>query len=78
MDIMEQCDNLVVKLLLSCHGRSTFVQKLVSHDEILLVPPSIDGDGQGWSNRTWERTVATEIEELGSEMLDVKSEEEAG
>ena len=75
MNIMEDRDDLIVKLLLTCHGRSIFVKNLVDDDDILLVSSTIDGDGQLWSNLKWDRVMGAEIEELGDDISDADSDE---
>jgi hypothetical protein len=64
--MMKDCNNVIVKLLLSCHGRSNFIRRSVDDKDILLVPSEIDGDGQGWSDRTWNRKMGNDIDALGN------------
>ena len=65
INLIEERDDLVVKLLLTCHGRSNFIKRLVDNEDTLLVPSTINGDGQIWSNRAWDRIVDVEMEEHG-------------
>lgn len=51
LNIMDSCKNLVMKLLLTCHGRSQFVRRYVEDADVFLVPSDIDGEGQGWNTR---------------------------
>ena len=64
LNIMEDCKNVNMKLLLSYHGRSAFVKDLVDDDDILVVPSAIDGDFQGWNEYAWERSVGHGIQTL--------------
>ena len=41
---MVSCEKVSIKLLLTCHGRSFFVNKYIDDKDILLVPSTIDGE----------------------------------
>jgi hypothetical protein len=58
---VEQATTITIKLLFTCPSRSAFVKDFVGDEDILNVPESVDGDGQGWSNFTWQRTTGREI-----------------
>ena len=54
LDIMAACGHVVIKLLLTCHGRSSFVKDSFAEEDILLAPATVDGDCQGWNDRVWK------------------------
>ena len=63
---IEQSRKITIKLLITCPSRSMFVKNYIEDEEdVELVPERIDGDGQGWSNFTWHRTMGREVKELG-------------
>ena len=64
LNIMEDCKNVNMKLLLSCHGRSAFVKDLVDDDNTMVVPSAVDGDFQGWNEYAWGRSVGHDIQTL--------------
>ena len=76
VSIVQDRDDLIVKLLSTCHGRSNFIKKLVDDDNILLVPSTINGNGQFWSNMIWDRVIGAEMDELDDEMSDAEPDEE--
>ncbi|KAJ9604441.1 hypothetical protein H2200_011277 [Cladophialophora chaetospira] len=63
---VERSRKITIKVLFTCHLRSVFVREYVDDEDVLLVPERVDGDGQGWSKFTWQRTMGRQIEELGS------------
>lgn len=68
--IVEGCENVVVNLLLSCHGCSRLISRSIDDEDMLLVPFEIDGNGQVWSDRAWDRNIGHEIEDLGDDASD--------
>ena len=62
--ILEECHNSVFKLLLSCHGRSSFAKDLIPNGNILTVPTFVDGTRQGWSEHTFRKSLGQEISKL--------------
>lgn len=66
MKIIDDCQQSVIKLLLTCHGRSSFVRDYVDRDDVLTVPFDVDGDGQGWSEQSWKWGVGKDVKELGN------------
>lgn len=61
LGVMEQSQNVLVKLLLTCHGKSAFVKEYVVEGSILTVPHKVDGGSQGWSQYAWERSIGHEL-----------------
>ena len=57
-------NGVVIKLLLTCPGKSLYVKDALGKDEILTVPPTVDGSRQGWSERAFQKTLGREIENL--------------
>ena len=64
LKIMEIKGKVVIKLLLTCHGRSSFVADYIEVADTLLVPSTVDGDLQGWSSMAWDRSVGKDINAL--------------
>ena len=64
LNIMDSCKQVVIKLLLTCHGRSSFVKDYIDDEDILLVPSVIDGDCQGWSDVGWHRSMGKDMNAL--------------
>lgn len=64
LNIIESCKQVVIKLLLTCHGRSSFVKDYIDDEDILLVPSTVDGDCQGWSDMGWHRSMGKDIDAL--------------
>ena len=67
LTVLEECHNSVFKLLLSCHGRSSFVKDLIRNEDILTVPAFVDGTRQGWSEHTFRKSLGQEISNLDKE-----------
>lgn len=65
LNMVKSCEKVVVKLLLTCHGRSFFV-KYIEDADTLLVPSTVDGDRQGWSNMGWHRSMGKDMNALES------------
>ncbi|KAL8791964.1 MAG: hypothetical protein Q9195_005453 [Heterodermia aff. obscurata] len=65
--VLEECHNSVFKVLLSCHGRSSFVKDLIGNENILTVPTFVDGTRQGWSEHTFRKSLGQEISNLDKE-----------
>ena len=64
LNMVKSCEKVVVKLLLTCHGRSFFVKKYIEDTDTLLVPSTVDGDRQGWSNMGWHRSMGKDMNAL--------------
>ena len=66
LDTLKACstNGVVIKLLLTCPGKSLYVKDLLNKEDILTVPPTVDGSRQGWSERVFQRTVGSEIGKL--------------
>ena len=62
--VLEESDNFIAKLLLTCHGRSSFAKDLIRNDNILTVPTFVDGTRQGWSEHTFGKSLGQEISNL--------------
>lgn len=62
LSIMASCDKVVMKLLLTCHGRSSFVKDYIGKEDILEAPATIDGDFQGWNDQLWDRSVGRNLD----------------
>jgi hypothetical protein len=65
MRIVADCQHSVMKLLLTCHGRNSFVQKFVDGKNVLIVPADVDGDYQGWSEHSWKKSIGKDVKGLG-------------
>lgn len=64
LEIIRGCNDVIIKLLLTCHGKSSFVKDALEKDDILTAPFDVGGCRQGWSERTFQRTIGPEIEKL--------------
>ena len=64
LNIMDDCKNVTMKLLLTYHGHSAFVKDLINDDDTLVFPSTVDGDCQGWSEYGWDRSVGDDVETL--------------
>lgn len=66
LDTITACstNGVVIKLLLTCPGKSLYVKDLLNKEDILTVPPTVDGSRQGWSERTFQKTLGNEIGKL--------------
>lgn len=62
--VIRDRNGVVIKLLLTCPGKSLYVKDALGKDEILTVPPTVDGSRQGWSERAFQKTLGREIENL--------------
>ena len=67
LTVVEECQSSVFKLLLSCHGRSSFAKDLIPNENILTVPAFVDGTRQGWSEHTFRKSLGQEINNLDRE-----------
>ena len=67
MTIIKNSRRCVMNLLLTCHGRSSFVKDLLEKDAVLNVPTFVDGSRQGWSEHTFEDPLVMKTEKPGSE-----------
>ena len=70
LNIMATCKKVVIKLLLTCHGRSSFVKDYIDKQNILEAPATIDGDFQGWNDQVWDSSVGKNLECLEGGALD--------
>lgn len=64
LGIMNDCENVVIKLLLTCPGRSLYVKDALGKEDVLNVPLVVDGGRQGWSERRFQRALGDEIGKL--------------
>ena len=64
LGIIDDCKNVVIKLLLTCPGRSLYVKDALGKEDILNVPSTVDGGCQGWSERKFQKAIGHEIENL--------------
>lgn len=64
LGIINDCKNVVIKLLLTCPGRSLYVKDALGKEDVLNVPPTVDGGRQGWSERKFQKALGHEIETL--------------
>lgn len=62
--VIKVCNGVVIKLLLTCPGRSLYVKDALGKEDILTVPSTVDGSRQGWSERVFQKTLGREIEDL--------------
>ena len=65
--VLEERRDLVLKMLLSCHGRSSFAKGLVRKENVLTAPTDVDGSRQGWSEHTFRKSLGQEISKLDKE-----------
>lgn len=63
--VIGTCNDIVIKLLLTCHSKSTYIKNSLDKDNILTIPPFVDGSRQGWSEPAFRKTLGQQIEELG-------------
>ncbi len=61
LNIMADCKKVVIKLLLTCDGRSSFVKDYIDKEDTLEAPATIDGDFQGWNDQVWNNSVAENL-----------------
>ena len=64
LGIINDCSGVVIKLLLTCPGKSLYVKDALSKEDILIVPPVVDGSRQGWSERAFQKTLGHEIDQM--------------
>lgn len=64
LGVVKACPGVVIKLLLACPGRSLYIKDALGKEDILTVPPTVDGSRQGWSERVYQKTLGREIEGL--------------
>ena len=66
LDTIRACSTkgVVIKLLLTCPGKSLYVKNLLNKEDILTLPPTVDGSRQGWSERVFQKTLGNEIGKL--------------
>lgn len=64
LGIMNECENVVIKLLLTCPGRSLYVKDALGKEDVLNVPLTVDGGRQGWSERRFQKAIGNDIEKL--------------
>ena len=66
LDTLKACstNGVVIKLLLTCPGKSLYVKDLLNKEDILTLPPTVDGSRQGWSERAFQKTLGNEIGKL--------------
>ena len=64
LERVQESKEIVIKLLLTCHGKSSYVKNLVGKEDILTVPTVVDGSRQGWSEAAFRRTLGRELEKL--------------
>ena len=64
LKLVKSYEKVVIKLLLTCHGRSFFVEDYIEVGDRLLVPSMVDGDLQGWSSMAWDRSIGNDINAL--------------
>lgn len=64
MDIIKDCSGIVIKLLLTCPGKSLYVKDALGKEDILTVPQTVDGSRQGWSERAFQKTLGHDIDNL--------------
>ena len=66
LDTMKACNTngVVIKLLLTCPGKSLYVKDLLNKADILTLPPTVDGSRQGWNERAFQKTLGNEIGKL--------------
>lgn len=69
LGILKDCNSVVIKLLLTCPGISLYVKDALGREDVLTVPPTVDGSRQGWSERVFQKTVGHEIEHLDGAAL---------
>ncbi|CAD6587129.1 MAG: hypothetical protein ASARMPREDX12_002758 [Alectoria sarmentosa] len=74
LGIIKDYDGVVIKLLLTCPGISLYAKDALGKEDILTVPPTVDGGRQGWSERAFQKTLGKEIKNLeGADLGDSKT-----
>lgn len=71
LGVIKDCNGVVIKLLLTCPGISLCIKDALGKDDILTVPPIVDGSRQGWSERAFQKTLGRGIENLDGTDLGV-------
>ena len=77
LDMMDNCENLLIKLLLTCLGNSVYVRDYIDDDDIVVVSPFVNGDGRGWNDSPWKKSIRDDIKKLriaSKAMFDVKDQ----
>ena len=69
LGMIRGCHDVVIKLLLTCTGRSSYVKNVLEKDDVLTMTDFIDGGRQGWSERTVQKTIGPDIESLKAAAL---------
>ena len=64
LSVIKDCNGVIIKLLLTCPGKSLYVKDALGKEVVLNVPPTVDGSRQGWSDRGFQKTLGREIESL--------------
>ena len=64
LSVIKDCNGVIIKLLLTCPGKSLYVKDALGKEDVLNVPPTVDGNRQGWSERGFQKTIGREIENL--------------
>ena len=64
LGVIKDCKGVIIKLLLTCPGKSLYVKDALGKEDVLNVPPTVDGNRQGWSERGFQKTLGREIESL--------------
>ena len=70
LGIIDDCEKIVIKLLLTCHGRSFSIDKYIQDEDILLVPSVIDGENQGLSDYAWDRRMGDDLRTIEQSAVD--------
>jgi len=81
LDMMNNCENVLIKILLTCPGKSAYVRDYIDDDEIVVVPPFVDGDGRGRNDTPWKRSIRDDIKKLriaSKALIDVKDQRPGG
>ena len=64
LGVIKDIKGVIIKLLLTCPGKSLYVKDALGKEDVLNVPPTVDGNRQGWSERGFQKTLGREIESL--------------
>ena len=66
LGIIKDCNHVVIKLLLTCPGISTYVKNYLNKDDMITVPLMVEGTFQGLSERTFRETTGYDLDRFGS------------
>ena len=66
LGIINDCSHVIIKLLLTCPGISPHVRNLLSKEDVMTVPLTVEGSCQGLSERAFRETTGHSLDRFGS------------